>query len=85
MRMHPGSVVSSLKYDGASQDAYTATDHCRRMRRGGHVCLLVPHDMLVGAWSRAVHAWSSALQRDSYLYARKIVSLVGARAHPVDI
>ena len=79
------NVISSLKYDGASQDAYTATHHCQRMQHGGHVCLLVLHDVLVGAWSRAIHAWSFALQHDSYLYAHKIVSLVGARVHPVDI
>jgi hypothetical protein len=83
--MRPEDVVSTRIYGGALQDVYMAMDRCRKMPRGGHVFLLVPHDALVGAWFHAAHAWSSALQHDFYLYVRRIVSLVGARAHPVNI
>jgi hypothetical protein len=85
MRMHPGNVVLSQKCDGALQDAYMAMDCCQKMRHGGDVFLLVPHAALVGACSHAAHASSSASQHDSYLYIHRIVSLVSARAHPVNM
>jgi len=83
--MHLGNVVLSQKCDGASQDAYMAMDCCRKMRCSGDVFMLVPHTALVGACSHTTHAWSSALQHDSYLYGHRIISLVSARAHPVNM
>jgi len=72
MRMHPGNIVLSQKCDGASQDANTAMDCCWKMQCSGDVFLLVPPTKLIGACPHAAHAWSSALQHNSYLYVYRM-------------